>query len=55
MHRTTQFVCALLLVPALSPPVFAAGDAENGKRVFNKCRACHVADQEKSRIGPHLV
>ena len=36
-------------------PALAAGDAENGKRVFNKCKACHVENAEKNRIGPHLV
>ena len=32
-----------------------AGDAEAGKKVFRKCKACHVADEEKNRVGPHLV
>jgi cytochrome c len=36
-------------------PALAAGDANNGKRVFNKCKACHVVNAEKNRIGPHLV
>lgn len=30
-------------------------DAEAGARVWNQCRACHVADQEQNRVGPHLV
>lgn len=33
----------------------ATGDAKAGKRVFNRCKACHVADREKNRVGPHLV
>ena len=33
----------------------AQGDAAEGERVFNRCRACHVVDQEQNRIGPHLV
>lgn len=24
-------------------------------RVWNQCRACHVAEQEQNRVGPHLV
>lgn len=32
-----------------------AQDVEAGKKVFNKCRTCHVTDQEQNRIGPHLV
>jgi cytochrome c len=33
----------------------AQGDAEQGEKVFNKCKACHFADQEKNKIGPTLV
>jgi cytochrome c2 len=44
---------AALLLPAA--PVAAEGDAEAGERVFNRCRACHVPDQEQNRVGPHLV
>ena len=46
---------AVTAVPVTLSPALAAGDAEKGKRVFNKCKACHVADAEKNRIGPHLV
>jgi len=31
------------------------GDVKKGKKVFRKCRACHFADEEKNKIGPHLV
>lgn len=31
------------------------GDPAKGKRVWNKCRACHVLDKEQNRVGPHLV
>ena len=44
---------AAFLLPA--GPVAAEGDAEAGERVFNRCRACHVVDQEQNRVGPHLV
>jgi cytochrome c len=33
----------------------AQGDPDKGAKVFNKCRACHTADEEKNKIGPHLV
>jgi len=33
----------------------AEGDAEKGKKVFNKCKACHFADKDKNKVGPHLV
>ena len=53
MFKTLSIAVTAVLV-TLSPAL-AAGDAENGKRVFNKCKACHVANEEKNRIGPHLV
>jgi cytochrome c2 len=34
---------------------FLDGDAEAGSQTWNQCRACHVADQEQNRVGPHLV
>ena len=35
-------------------PVLAA-DIKAGKKVFKKCKACHYADREKHKTGPHLV
>ena len=32
-----------------------AGDVKRGKRVFNKCKACHTLVANKHRIGPSLV
>ena len=31
------------------------GDASAGERVWRQCAACHVADREQNRVGPHLV
>jgi cytochrome c len=43
-------------VLALSGGVASAqGDAENGEKVFNQCKACHAADEPKNKVGPHLV
>lgn len=43
-------------VLALSSSVaLAQGDAENGEKVFNKCKACHAVDEPKNKVGPHLV
>jgi cytochrome c len=33
----------------------AQGDPAAGEKVFNKCKACHVADEAQNRVGPHLV
>ncbi len=31
------------------------GDAEKGKKIFAKCKSCHmVGDGAKNRVGPHL-
>jgi cytochrome c len=38
-----------------APPAHAEGDAAAGKKVFNKCMACHDAKAEKNKVGPHLV
>ncbi|MGD1868285.1 MAG: c-type cytochrome [Neomegalonema sp.] len=29
------------------------GDAKAGKKVYRKCKACHVIDKEKNRVGQH--
>ena len=43
------------LVALASSAALAEGDPEQGAKVFNKCKACHVANEEKNRVGPHLV
>jgi cytochrome c len=37
-----------------SSMALADGDPAAGKKVFNKCRACHVVDEDKNRVGPYL-
>jgi cytochrome c len=49
-----MWVAAGLAALASSAAV-AEGDAEQGGKVYNKCKACHVVDEQKNRIGPHLV
>ena len=46
------FAAALTLA---APLALAEGDATAGEKVFKKCKACHVIDKEKNRLGPHLV
>ena len=49
------FAAALLGCAVLSSGNAFAGDAEAGKKVFKKCKACHYAAKEKNKTGPHLV
>jgi len=39
----------------LSSGAMAEGDPAKGKKVFRKCKACHDAQKEKNKVGPHLV
>ncbi|MDJ0683261.1 MAG: cytochrome c family protein [Alphaproteobacteria bacterium] len=54
MRKTTGLLAAALFL-ALGGAAHAEGDPDKGKRVFAKCKACHVVDSEKNRVGPHLV
>ncbi|HDZ75245.1 MAG TPA: cytochrome c family protein, partial [Aurantimonas coralicida] len=43
------------IVGFLASPALGAGDADAGKKVFNKCRACHaVGEGAANKIGPQL-
>ncbi len=46
------FAAALSLA---APLALAEGDAAAGEKVFKKCKACHIIDKEKNRLGPHLI
>lgn len=48
-------VAAAVAAPAAVAVASVGGDAAKGKKVFNKCKACHVVDKENNRVGPHLV
>ena len=54
MMRRLQIWLGVGLMMLVGGPVLAAGDAAAGKKVFNKCKACHVVDAEKNRVGPYL-
>ena len=50
---------AIALFAAISVTAFIsqpsqAQDAAAGEKVFTKCKVCHVADEDKNKIGPSL-
>ncbi|HSM40924.1 MAG TPA: cytochrome c family protein, partial [Afifellaceae bacterium] len=55
LTSTVKIASAALAAVLLAAPAHADGDAAKGKKVFNKCKACHNADSEKNKVGPHLV
>ena len=56
MKLTTTFSLVLLASGALGAvPAQADGDATAGKKVFNKCIACHDVTAGKDKVGPTLV
>lgn len=51
--RKILLVTAILAMTSSMPAM--AGDIKAGEKVFKKCKACHVVDNEKNKTGPHLV
>ncbi len=52
--RRAIVVVALGVALIPTGPLLAA-DIKAGQKVFKKCKACHYADREKHKTGPHLV
>ena len=53
MLRAISSAAVLLLAGALA--AHADGDAALGKKVFNRCIACHEAATDRDKVGPHLL
>ena len=52
MRRIAFF--AAISVASLATGQSHAQDAAAGEKVFTKCKACHVADQDTNKVGPSL-
>lgn len=56
MMITRAVSLVFLAVFALSSgAALADGDSGKGKKVFNKCKACHALEAGKNKIGPSLA
>jgi cytochrome c len=56
MMRLMQVLVGSALLALVGGPALAQeGDPAAGEKVFNKCKACHVLDEEKNRVGPYLL
>ena len=55
MWRNCMTVIAAATLAGLVGSAAQAADLKKGKKVFNKCKACHVVNKEKNKVGPHLV
>ena len=52
MIRT--LAAAMAVLAATAAPALAEGDAEEGEKVFRKCKACHTLEEGSHRVGPSL-
>lgn len=59
LARTLSTALAAALAISISSGIALADDdaklIKKGKKVYNKCKTCHIIDKEKNKIGPHLV
>ena len=51
----SRAIFSLAFVMFGAAPALADGDAEAGKRIFNRCMACHEGKRDVNKVGPHLV
>ena len=54
LMKTIGAIIVSLAVVFASGSASAAGDVKKGKKVFNKCKACHAVVAGKKKIGPSL-
>ncbi|AZO46729.1 MAG: c-type cytochrome [Mesorhizobium sp.] len=51
--RAIAFIAAVSVTAFTAHPS-QAQDAAAGEKVFVKCKVCHIADEDKNKIGPSL-
>ena len=52
---TTAQIAPAMAEDAAAAPTEIIGDAAKGKRVFNRCKACHTVEEGgPNRVGPNL-
>ncbi|WP_404926638.1 c-type cytochrome [Mesorhizobium sp. ORM16] len=51
--RAIAFIAVVFAVSFITSQS-QAQDAAAGEKVFAKCKVCHVADQDKNKVGPSL-
>lgn len=54
MSRVVIFALALLSMSLAVGSAQAAGNPDEGKKAFAKCRACHQLEAGKNAVGPSL-
>jgi cytochrome c2 len=54
MKKFVSTFAAAVVLTLVSLGFANAADVKKGKRVFNKCKACHTLVESKHRIGPSL-
>ena len=52
--KNIGFASAALIAMALASGTAGAADVKKGKKVFNKCKACHSLKSGKNKMGPSL-
>ncbi|TIV88072.1 MAG: cytochrome c family protein [Mesorhizobium sp.] len=53
MLRAISPAALFLLASGLA--AHAGGDPALGKKAFNRCMACHEAETDRDKVGPHLL
>ncbi len=55
MNKIAKLAFTAFTLLAFTGAAQAAGDAAKGKKVFNKCKACHkIGEGAKNAVGPQL-